>query len=65
MGCDGCESNMEAQKDEGRGPWSSSPPAPSSSVCYRSGLILFLLFFLIIGIFVGLVIGEPAHECWV
>ncbi|XP_005746853.1 transmembrane protease serine 9 [Pundamilia nyererei] len=53
---------MEAQKDEGRGPWSSSPPAPSSSVCYRSGLILFLLFFLIIGIFVGLVIAYLVQE---
>ncbi|XP_030583730.1 transmembrane protease serine 9 isoform X2 [Archocentrus centrarchus] len=55
---------MEVRKDEGRGPWSSSgaSPAPSSSACYRTSIVLFLLSFLIIGIFVGLVIAYLVQE---
>lgn len=51
-----CESNMEVKKDGG-GSWSSSG-ASSAPSCYRSTLVAFFLFFLVIGVFVGLVIGE-------
>ncbi|XP_071343966.1 transmembrane protease serine 9 [Trachinotus anak] len=51
---------MEVKKDGGGGggggPWSSSP------ACYRSTLIAFFLFFLIIGVFVGLLIAYLVQE---
>ncbi|XP_051802878.1 transmembrane protease serine 9 [Acanthochromis polyacanthus] len=57
---------MEGKKDGGggEGGWSSSaaPPAPSSSACYRISLIAFLLLFLAVGIFVGLVIAYLVQE---
>ncbi|XP_069007183.1 transmembrane protease serine 9 [Embiotoca jacksoni] len=55
---------MEVKKDGGGGPWSSSgaSPTPSNPACYRSTLIAFLLFFLVIGIFVGLVIAYLVQE---
>eukprot|EP00064_Thunnus_orientalis_P001410 superscaffoldBa00000095_g1413 len=48
---------MEVKKDGG-GSWSSPGPssAPSNPACYRSTLVAFLLFFLVIGVFVGLLI---------
>jgi len=46
---------MEVKKDGGGGLW-SSPGASSAS--YRGILIAFLFIFLIIGVFVGLLIGE-------
>ncbi|KAM4548027.1 transmembrane protease serine 9 [Odontesthes bonariensis] len=57
---------MDMKKDGGggEGSWSSSgaSPAPSSSNCYRSTLVVCLLFSLIIGIFVGLVIAYLVQE---
>lgn len=47
---------MEVKKDEGGGLWSSS------ITCYRSTLIAALLFFLFIGVFVGLLIGESTDR---
>ncbi|XP_029285678.1 transmembrane protease serine 9 [Cottoperca gobio] len=49
---------MEVKKDAGRKPCS----APSSPACYRSTVIAFLFFFLIIGVFVGLVIAYLVQE---
>lgn len=47
---------MEGKKDEGGGggggPWSSS------YTCCRSGLVALLFLVLVIGVFVGLLIGE-------
>ncbi|XP_049910862.1 transmembrane protease serine 9 [Epinephelus moara] len=56
---------MEVKKDGGGGePWSSpgASSAPSSSACCRSTLIAFLLFFLVIGVFVGLLIAYLVQE---
>lgn len=59
-----CISDMEVKKDgEGGGggwPWSSSgaPSAPTHPNCYRSAFLAVFLFFIIIGVFVGLLIGE-------
>lgn len=57
-----CISNMEVKKDGGGGggPWSSSgaPSAPAHPNCYRSTLVALFLFFVVIGVFVGLLIGE-------
>ncbi|XP_026201848.1 transmembrane protease serine 9 [Anabas testudineus] len=47
---------MEVKKDEGGGLWSSS------ITCYRSSLIAALLFFLCIGVFVGLLIAFLVQE---
>lgn len=47
---------MEVKKDEGGGLCSSS------IACYRSTLIAALLFFLFIGVFVGLLIGESTEN---
>uniref|UniRef100_A0A3B4XVJ5 Peptidase S1 domain-containing protein n=1 Tax=Seriola lalandi dorsalis TaxID=1841481 RepID=A0A3B4XVJ5_SERLL len=52
---------MEVKKDGGGGgggggPWSSSP------ACYRSTVIALLLFFLVIGVFVGLLIGASTNS---
>ncbi|KAM7409856.1 hypothetical protein PAMA_001385 [Pampus argenteus] len=53
---------MEVKKDGG-GPWSSpTSSAPSNPACYRSTLIAFLLFFLITGVFVGLLIAYLVQE---
>ncbi|XP_061635977.1 transmembrane protease serine 9 [Phyllopteryx taeniolatus] len=54
---------MEMAKDGG-GTWSSPGPssAPSSPACYRSVLIFCLLFFLIAGVFVGLLIAYLMQE---
>ncbi|XP_047443765.1 transmembrane protease serine 9 [Mugil cephalus] len=57
---------MELKKDGGGGggTWSSSGASsePSNSACYKSTLIAFLLIFLIIGVFVGLVIAYLVQE---
>lgn len=55
---------MEVKKDGGRGPWSSSgaSSAPSNNACYRSALLALFLFFLVIGVFVGLLIGESVDS---
>ncbi|KAM9848996.1 transmembrane protease serine 9 [Aulostomus maculatus] len=50
---------MEVKKDGG-GSWSS--PAPSNPTCCRSTLIASLLFFLIVGVFVGLLIAYLVQE---
>ncbi|KAK2907890.1 transmembrane protease serine 9 [Channa argus] len=47
---------MEVKKDGGGGPWSSSYN------CYRSTLLAALLFFLFIGVFVGLLIAFLVQE---
>ncbi|KAK2835506.1 hypothetical protein Q5P01_015990 [Channa striata] len=47
---------MEVKKDGGGGPWSSS------YTCYRSTLVATLLFFLFIGVFVGLLIAFLVQE---
>ncbi|KAM8745376.1 transmembrane protease serine 9 [Acanthopagrus schlegelii] len=51
---------MEVKKDGG-GSWSSSG-ASSAPSCYRSTLVAFFLFFLVIGVFVGLVIAYLVQE---
>ncbi|XP_073333168.1 transmembrane protease serine 9 [Pagrus major] len=57
---------MELKKDGGGGggSWSSSgaSSAPSHPSCYRSTLVAFFLFFLVIGVFVGLVIAYLVQE---
>ncbi|XP_037626594.1 transmembrane protease serine 9 [Sebastes umbrosus] len=55
---------MEVRKDGGGGPWSSpgASPAPSNSACYRGSIVAFIFFFLVIGVFVGLLIAYLAQE---
>ncbi|KAM8888770.1 transmembrane protease serine 9 [Synchiropus picturatus] len=48
---------MEVKKDGGGGRWSSSHPA-----CYRGAIIAFLILFLAVGVFVGLLIAYAAQE---
>ncbi|XP_062280273.1 transmembrane protease serine 9 [Scomber scombrus] len=54
---------MEVKKDGG-GPWSSPGPssAPANPACHRITVIAFLLFFLTIGVFVGLLIAYMVQE---
>nr|XP_057929695.1 transmembrane protease serine 9 [Doryrhamphus excisus] len=55
---------MDLRKDGG-GQWSTPGPsaaAPSDSTCHRSTLVVFLLFFLIVGVFVGLLIAYLVQE---
>ncbi|KAF7655360.1 hypothetical protein LDENG_00057290 [Lucifuga dentata] len=54
---------MEAKKDGG-GTWSTerASSAPSRPPCYRSTLLAFFLFFLIIGVFVGLLLAYLVQE---
>ncbi|XP_077441020.1 transmembrane protease serine 9 isoform X2 [Vanacampus margaritifer] len=49
--------------DDG-GTWSTPgpSPAPSSPTCYRSALVFCLLFFLVVGVFVGLLIAYLIQE---
>ncbi|XP_044055904.1 transmembrane protease serine 9 [Siniperca chuatsi] len=55
---------MEVKKDGGGVSWSSSgaSSAPSNTASYRSTLIALLFFFLIIGVFVGLLIAYLVPE---
>ncbi|XP_059197799.1 transmembrane protease serine 9 [Centropristis striata] len=56
---------MEEKKNGGGGEQWSSPgasSAPSSPACYRSSIIAFLFFFLVIGVFVGLLIAYLVQE---
>lgn len=56
------DSNMDVKKDGGEGSWSPSgmPSAPPSPSCYKCVLVTCIFLFLIIGIFVGLAIGESS-----
>ncbi|KAI3368757.1 hypothetical protein L3Q82_025737, partial [Scortum barcoo] len=56
---------MEVKKDGGGGgSWSSSgaSSAPSNPSCYRSVLVAIFFFFLVIGVFVGLLISYLVQE---
>ncbi|XP_041648263.1 transmembrane protease serine 9 [Cheilinus undulatus] len=56
---------MEVKKDGGGGvPWSSTGPssAPSNPACHRSTLMVFFIFFLVIGVFLGLIIAFLVQE---
>ncbi|KAM9795915.1 transmembrane protease serine 9 isoform 2-T4 [Syngnathus typhle] len=50
--------------NDGGGSWSAPgpSPAPSSTACHRSALIICLIFFLAIGVFVGLLIAYLIQE---
>ncbi|CAJ1060622.1 transmembrane protease serine 9 [Xyrichtys novacula] len=52
---------MEVKKDGGGGSWSSSS-APSNSACCRGTLMAFFIFFLVIGVFIGLIIAYMVQE---